>query len=62
MTDTENMPAFTVLNIDHPVFRVLDLDRSVAFYSEVPGDKVDRWRDALALIPSDGIAGSWRGR
>jgi glyoxylase I family protein len=50
MTDAENIPPFTVLNIDHLVFRVTDLERSIAFYEEVLGCKVVKRRDDLGLI------------
>ena len=39
-----------VQHIDHVVFRVIDLDRSVAFYESVLACKVVRRRDELGLI------------
>ena len=50
MTGRENVPPFTVLNIDHLVFRVTDLDRSIAFYGDVLGCGVVKRRDDLGLI------------
>lgn len=44
------MLPFSVQRIDHLVFRVLDLPRSVAFYEAVLGCKVVRRRDDLGLI------------
>ena len=44
------MPPFSVQRIDHLVFRVRDLPRSVAFYSAVLGCEVVRKRDDLGLI------------
>jgi catechol 2,3-dioxygenase-like lactoylglutathione lyase family enzyme len=46
----ENTPPFTVQKIDHLVYRVLDLDRSIAFYGEVLGCRVVKRRDDLGLI------------
>ena len=40
---------FAVQRIDHVVFRVLDLDRSIAFYRDVLGCEVVRRRDDLGL-------------
>lgn len=39
-----------VQHIDHVVFRVIDLERSLAFYESVLGCKVVRRRDELGLI------------
>ena len=44
------MLPFSVRRIDHLVFRVLDLQRSVAFYEGVLGCEVTRRRDELGLI------------
>lgn len=44
------MPPFLVHRIDHLVFRVQDLDRSIAFYEDVLGCVVERRRDDLGLI------------
>lgn len=44
------MPPFSVERIDHLVFRVRDLDASVAFYESVLGCKVARRRPELGLI------------
>lgn len=44
------MPGFSVLHIDHVVLRVSDLQRSVAFYQDVLGCPVDRWREALGMV------------
>lgn len=44
------MPPFTVQRIDHLVFRVLDLERSISFYSDVLGCDVVKRRDDLGLI------------
>jgi glyoxylase I family protein len=44
------MPPFTVLRIDHVVFRVRDPQASVVFYEEVLGCEVVRRRPDLGLI------------
>jgi glyoxylase I family protein len=44
------MVPFSVQRIDHLVFRVRDLARSVRFYSAVLGCEVVRQRDDLGLI------------
>ena len=44
------MAPFTLNHIDHVVFRVADLDRSVAFYRDVLGCTMDKWRDDLGLF------------
>lgn len=44
------MPPFAVQRIDHLVFRVIDLERSVAFYRAVLGCEVVRSRPQLGLI------------
>ena len=44
------MAPFTLNHIDHVVFRVADLDRSVAFYRDVLGCTMDKWRDDLGLV------------
>ncbi len=44
------MPPFLVQRIDHLVFRVQDLERSVAFYQSVLGCEVVRIRSDLGLI------------
>ena len=44
------MPPFSVQRIDHLVFRVRDIRRSVAFYSAVLGCEVVRQRDDLGLV------------
>lgn len=44
------MSPFSVQHIDHVVFRVTDLERSVAFYEAVLGCKVVKRRDELGLI------------
>jgi len=44
------MLPFSVQHIDHIVFRVVDLPRSIAFYSAVLGCEVARRRDDLGLI------------
>ncbi|WP_335338956.1 VOC family protein [Stenotrophomonas sp. KCTC 12332] len=41
---------FEVERIDHVVFRVRDLERSIAFYSSVLGCEVVRRRDHLGLV------------
>ncbi|MBH1836623.1 VOC family protein [Stenotrophomonas sp. TWI169] len=41
---------FSVERIDHVVFRVRDLTRSVAFYEQVLGCEVVRRRDHLGLV------------
>lgn len=43
-------PPFRVERIDHVVFRVADLDRSVRFWQEVLGCEVARRRDDLGLV------------
>jgi len=44
------MTSFSVLHIDHLVFRVVDLDRSIDFYGSVLGCRVVRERRDLGLI------------
>ena len=44
------MPPFSVERIDHLVFRVRDLEKSVAFYKSVLGCKVTRRRPELGLV------------
>lgn len=44
------MMPFTLKHIDHLVFRVADLERSVAFYVTVVGCQVARRRDDLGLV------------
>ena len=41
---------FSVVRIDHVVFRVRDLERSIAFYGDVVGCRVLRRRDELGLV------------
>ncbi len=41
---------FSVQRIDHVVFRVTDLDRSIAFYGAVLGCEVVRRREHLGLV------------
>jgi glyoxylase I family protein len=43
-------PPFSVERIDHLVFRVRDLDTSIAFYEAVLGCKVARRRPDLGLV------------
>jgi catechol 2,3-dioxygenase-like lactoylglutathione lyase family enzyme len=50
MTEPANIPPFAVLHIDHLVFRVTDLERSIAFYGEVLGCAVVKRRDDLGLV------------
>jgi glyoxylase I family protein len=45
-----NLPPFAVERIDHIVFRVVDLERSIAFYGKVLGCHVEKRRDDLGLI------------
>lgn len=45
-----DMPVFNVQRIDHIVFRVLDLERSIAFYGSVLGCSVVKRRDDLGLV------------
>ncbi len=45
-----SMLPFSVQHIDHIVFRVVDLARSIDFYDNVLGCKVVRRRDDLGLI------------
>lgn len=47
---SENTLPFAVQRIDHLVFRVADLERSIAFYGEVLGCAVVKRRDDLGLI------------
>lgn len=68
------MPPFAVERIDHIVLRVADLERSVSFYVEVLGLRVDRRRPDLGLaqvragaslidlVSLDGALGSKGGR
>lgn len=41
---------FTVLGIDHVVFRVRDLDRMIRFYADVLGCQVDHRQEHLRLV------------
>jgi catechol 2,3-dioxygenase-like lactoylglutathione lyase family enzyme len=41
---------FEVQRIDHVVFRVVDLERSIAFYRDVLGCTVERERGDLGLV------------
>ena len=50
MTPTSTKPPFSVERIDHLVFRVIDLERSAAFYGSALGCEVVRRRDDLGLI------------
>jgi catechol 2,3-dioxygenase-like lactoylglutathione lyase family enzyme len=45
-----NLPPFAVERIDHIVFRVVDLEKSIAFYGNVLGCHVVKRRDDLGLI------------
>ena len=42
--------AFTVLGIDHVVFRVRDLERMIRFYADVLGCGVDHRQEHLRLV------------
>lgn len=44
------MTPFTLKHIDHLVFRVSQLERSIAFYENVVGCKLAKRRDDLGLI------------
>lgn len=44
------MTPFLVQRIDHIVFRVTDLERSIAFYEKALGCEVVRTRDDLGLV------------
>ena len=44
------MPFFQVQRIDHVVFRVTDVERSIAFYQQVLGCAVVRRREHLGLV------------
>lgn len=44
------MPPFSVLRIDHVVFRVASLARSIAFYRDTLGCEVVRQRPDLGLV------------
>ncbi len=41
---------FTIKGIDHVVIRAADLERAVAFYSDVLGCAVERVREELGLV------------
>jgi glyoxylase I family protein len=44
------MPLFNIQRIDHVVLRVIDIERSIAFYEQVLGCAVVRRRDDLGLV------------
>jgi len=44
------VPAIETRGLDHVVLRVLDLERSIAFYSEVIGCPVERRLDEIGLV------------
>ena len=44
------MQPFSVRNLDHLVLRVVDLERSVAFYTDVLGCLTEKIRDDLGLV------------
>ena len=44
------MTAIAIRGIDHVVLRVVDLERSMAFYRDVLGCGVDRIRDDLGMV------------
>ena len=44
------MPAISLRGLDHVVLRITDVDRSIAFYTDVLGCRVERRLDALGLI------------
>lgn len=66
---TAHENGFTVAGIDHVVLRVVDLERSLDFYTRVLGCPVERRRDDLGLVqlragsslidlvPVDGVIG-----
>ncbi len=43
-------PPFAVQRLDHVVLRVADLERSIAWYGDVLGCRVERRRDDLGLV------------
>jgi len=43
-------PPFAPQQLDHLVLRVIDLERSIAFYRDVLGCTLVRWRDELGLV------------
>lgn len=43
-------PPFAVQRLDHVVLRVVDLERSIAWYRDVLGCRVERRRDDLGLV------------
>ena len=50
MTPTPSVPGFAILRIDHVVFRVRDIERSIAFYRAVLGCAIVKRRDDLGLV------------
>jgi len=44
------IPAIPITGLDHVVLRVTDLPRSIAFYEEVLGCRVERRVEALGLV------------
>jgi glyoxylase I family protein len=50
MADESGGPAFAIERLDHVVLRVLDLERSIAFYGDVLGCGVVKRRDDLGLV------------
>lgn len=49
-SDAAPRPPYAVERLDHVVLRVADLERSIAWYRDVLGCRVERRRDELGLV------------
>jgi catechol 2,3-dioxygenase-like lactoylglutathione lyase family enzyme len=55
MSERDREPTVRVIGLDHVVFRVADVERSLAFYTGTLGlapVRVDEWRAGEVLFPS----------
>ena len=44
------MTPFSLKQIDHVVLRIRDLDKTLAFYTDVIGCKIEKRQDAIGLV------------